>query len=80
MRGSPFRSGPRAKFGRHRAIQDPLRVRKEPEEEPEVSPYSEGRGEEQGLSERKVRDRLAGVSFSVLLGWGVYQWGKIAWR
>ena len=70
------------KVGRHKALVSPLRIRREPdrEEEPEVRSFSAVSEKEQGLAERRVRNRLVGATFSVLLGWGVYQWVVNSWK
>ena len=77
-----IRGGPKVKFGRHKAIRNTPRIQQEPdrEKEPEVSLITEGKGAAQGLSESKVRNRVISALFSVLLGWGLYQWGVISWK
>ena len=82
MFGRSIRGGPKVKFGRHKALGNDLRIQQEPdrEKDPEVSRSTEGKGAAQGLSERKVRNRAIGALFSILLGWGLYQWGVISWK
>ena len=82
MSGLSLRGGPRVKRGRHKAIGNTPRTQQEPdrEEEPKVSLITEGKGVARGLSESKDRNSVIGVSFSVLLGWGLYQWGVISWK
>ena len=82
MCGRSIRGGPKVKFGRHKAIGDTPRIQQEPDrgKEPEVSLIAEGKGVARGLSESKVRNRAISALFSVLLGWGLYQWGVISWK
>ena len=82
MSGLSLWGGSRVKFGRHKALGKTPRTQQEPdrEEEPKVSLNTEGRGVVRGLSERKVRNSVVGVTLSVLLGWGLYQWGVISWK
>ena len=77
MSGLSLRGGSRVKFGRRKALGNTPRTQQEPhrEEEPKVSLNTEGKGVARGLSESKVRSSVIGVSLSVLLGWGLYQWG-----
>ena len=77
-----IRGGPKVKFGRHKAVGNALRIQQEPdrEKDPEVSIITDGEGAVQGLSVSKVRNRTISALFSILLGWGLYQWGVIPWK
>ena len=82
MSASSGRGVGRVEFGGQRALVSPLKIAQEPdrEEEPEVRIQTTGREGEQGLTKRRVRNILVGVSVSVLLGRGVNRWVVNSWK